>query len=205
MGVSSFIGVTPGAGAKIATGPAYADGGNTIQDQKVIEGEPYLAAYVVPFINVSVATLNSHLLTIHAGASLNVYLRRFWLIQHNPGAGGGAGALVGQLTRLTSADSGGTGITPAPLDTSDAASGATSATLPSSKGTEGATLHPFELAILAAASAGAMGFIDLRFDGPRTKGLKIAAGTANGIAFKLLNANTSILVTGFVEFVEAPF
>lgn len=199
MAYGTYIGVTPGSGAKMATGPTYTENANIIQDQKVIEGEHYNATYTVTTGVVSIATANSHALEIMAGASLNVRIRRIEIWQTSAIT---AAALVSlALYRLTSAGNTGGAVTPRPLDTSDGASGCTALTLPTNKGTEDvliAQAHPYFIQTIGASTPIAGPAVVWNFDGPRIKPLLIALGTSNGIAIKntaaYAGANVNIIV-----------
>lgn len=193
----SHIQVTTGSGPFIATGASYTEASTTVLDQKVIEGEPYLPAYHAWMISCGAAA-NAHVMALMAGASLNVYIRRISLF----GTAAGAGELIMQVTRLTSAgntNNGTNGL--GQLDATDSAPGATILTSPTNKGTEGAIVTMLALQIQTTAGA----VMEWRFDGSRTKGLKIAAGTSNGIALKAYNGGAGNSISGFIEFVEAPF
>lgn len=205
MADTSFA-VTPGSGVNLHV-VSTSIGGTMVQDQVVKHGEPYLATYVASWNGVSVATLNSHIFGLMAGASLNVYLRRIYLCQQ---AYSTTALTVLALMRLTTADTVGTAITPAPLDTTDSASGATVRTL-GTAGAESATLYQFVMeygatGTTALTNPGA-NQLDMRW-GPGTglKSPRIAAGTSNGLALKLLLAGgASNTVAGFIEFTEANF
>ncbi len=146
----SLVQVTEGSGKKLHT-YSRAIGANTVEDEIVIPGEPYLASYVIAFAGVGTATLDSHIVQIMAGASLNVRIRRIRIQQLAL-----ASAVMSQpflIHRLTTAGTGGASLTPRPYDPSDAAAGATAQTLPSAKGTEGVFLHRFTMGLVAAHPA----------------------------------------------------
>ena len=190
----SSINVTEGSGKRLHTFDRSV-GGNTVHDEVVVLGEPYLATYTVPTsAAVSIATVDSHLLQIMAGASKPVYLRRIRVY-----IASGADSLINlQLRRLSTAGTGGTAITPAPLDTGDSAAGATAQTLPTAKGTESTTLwagSSFEPGATAANLGGQSSLmLDLDFRSEFGKLVKIPAGAANGLALK----NTSAAASGQV-------
>jgi hypothetical protein len=180
-------------------------GSNTVEDEILIQGEPYLATYWIDATTVSTATANSHLLQIMAGASLRVYVRRITITQHVLATTAALSRI--QIFRLSTAGTGGTAITPAPSDPADAASGATAMTLPTVKGTETTNVMTTTAMFLQALPATASGLqvLDLDFTRNRQKSLVIAAGTANGIAVKLLLAIAAGGVTINAEIAEANF
>lgn len=202
----SFVQLDPdGTGKKLHSSDKII-GANTVHDEVVVQGEPYLASYVITSANVlspSMATAGDHLLAIQAGASLNVYIRRILIAQR--GLATAAAIAPIQLLRLTTAGSGGTVLTPRPLDTSDAAAGATARAIPSTLGTEGVYLVELSGTLLSAAGAGAF-YIDLSLDDMlRTKPIRIPAGTANGIAIRNPVAQAGATVAITVWLTEANF
>lgn len=182
-------------------------GANSVEDEVVIAGEQYLATYRVATAQVSLATANSHLLQIMAGASLNVYVRSIRIFQAAVVTAAAINAIA--LFRLTTAGTGGTALTPQPLDSSDAASGAAAMSLPTVKGTEAATQLDFVECYWLQTMPTAVDFAPLRavfsFDGPRSKALRIPAGATNGLAIKNLTANAAGTVIVSAEIVEANF
>lgn len=204
----SLIALTPGSGAKNARTFSRSILGNTVEEQAFFLAEPNMAAYEVAPAAVSAATAASHMLQIMAGGSLNVYIRGVYIYQL--AAATAAAIDEFNIVRLTTAGTGGTAVTPAPLDTSDAAAGATAMTLPTVKGTEGTIVARFSVQwtqTIATQSGGyqapLIGFVD--FEKLRGKALRIPLGAANGIAVKNITARAS--ATAFVTAVigEAPF
>jgi hypothetical protein len=176
-------------------------GANTVEDQVVILGEPYLPGYVVGFNGISVGTSSDHVFQIMAGSSDKVRIRRIWLLQN--ALASSAGRVEFTIWRLSTAGTGGSVITPRPLETTDAAAGATAMTLPSSKGTESTFLQRFTLPMYAAfpVANDPWEWVQL----PNQKPITIAAGTSNGIALKVLTGITSATVSGYIEFDETSF
>lgn len=181
----SLVQVTEGSGKKLHTWQRTI-GANNVEDEIVIPGLFPWATYTIQVNNISIATANDHVLQIMAGASLNVYLVAV-RIEQNGNATAVARADF-RLIRLTTAGTGGTAVTPAPHDTTDAASGATAMTLPTAKGAEGTTIRNEVLimrqALLATATQpeetldwkyGANDFM---------KPIRIPAGAANGLCIK---------------------
>lgn len=187
----SFINQTEGAGKKSHTNSRVI-GVNTVEDEVVLLGENYLASYIVTHASASVstATANSHLMTINAGASLKVRIRRIEIYQHALATTAAYMALV-LVRTTTAAPTGGTAVTPAPLDTTDAASGCTAMTLPTVKATESTIVGGGDLYMVQTAGASST-FITpplvWDFDRPRSKPLIIQAGTTIGLAVKNLTA-----------------
>ena len=99
-----------------------------------------------------------------------------------------------QLVFRSSASTGGTAVTPAKLDTADAASGATAMTLPTGKGTEAANPISTQTAVatqaVTATYPGTPGLLLARwdFDRLRSKPLIIDVGTTKGICVKNITA-----------------
>ena len=203
MASGSYIGVTPGAGAKIATGPTYTENANVVQDQKVHLGEQYLASYTVRAVAVTAATANSHILQVMAGASLIVRVRKI-VITQSQFASADLFAEV-DIVRLSSAGTGGSAVTPAPLVAADGASGATAMTLPSAKGTETTFIDSLPVYLGAAEGNPPGPPYVFEFDGLRRESLLIPAGAANGIAVKLVTAVpvATLYVTAYIT--EAAF
>ena len=202
----SIVQVTEGAGKKLHTFQRVI-GTNTVEDEIVTLGEQYLASYVSVASATNANTANSHMLQIMAGASLKVYVRRLRLFQGATLAGA-ATVLDMQVFRLSTAGTGGTVITPAPYDPGDAASGATSMTLPTVKGTETTLLQRFTMGALAAApTAGGDATLIWEWDADRlrVKPIIIAAGTANGIAIKNITALATATFHIVADITEANF
>lgn len=175
-------------GPKLATGPTYTENSQTVQDEKVILGEQYLASYMI-VADASTATVNSHLIQIMAGASLRVRVRRIEI--HQLVMATTAAIMSVGFYRLTTAGTGGGAVTPGSLDPADAASGATAMTLPTGKGTEGtliAAVAPYMMQTVGASAQLDQPIVVLDFDRLRSKPLIIAAGTTNGLAIKNLTA-----------------
>lgn len=209
MANGSFIGVTPGAGAKLATGPTYTENANVVQDEKVIFGLPYFASYVASFAGVALATINSTLAQLQAGASLPVYVTRVRIWQTAAVTTGGLNAF--QLVRSTSAGTGGTAVTPAPADTTDAASGAAGMALTP---TVGPTLTTsiiqsdayLEQTVPASQAIAPALIVDWQFGiDMRTKPIRIPAGTANGLVVRNRVAQAAGTVSWAIDFFELPF
>lgn len=202
----SLVQVTSGAGPKLHTWQRTI-GANNVEDEFVIPGEFPYPSYTVVANAVAAGTANAHLLAINAGASSPVRVRRIWIEQQ---ANATTAALWDlRLYRTTTAPSGGTAITPAKLDPSDAAAGATAMTLPTVKGTESDQLRATILIARQAFSATAAGQIDepceWTFGDHATKPLVIPAGAANGIAIKTVSAIVGATVTIYVELSELGF
>lgn len=200
------IAVTAGSGTLLHTNSRTISS-NTVHDEFTLPGEFPYASYIATSggTTVSVATANDHLLTINAGSTLVVRIRRIRVVQHTNATTAAVGAIQ-VLRTTTSAPSGGTAITPARLDTADSASGATAMTLPSSKGTESTILLQESVNWRQTAPAG--GGTNTVFEwvaGPAVKPILIAAGTTNGIAVKNMNATAAATVNVWIEFVETSF
>jgi hypothetical protein len=205
----SFINLTEGSGKKAHTFQRVI-GANTIEDEVMLIGEQYLATYNIPTAaaGISVATANSHLLQIMAGASLVVFVRQIRIYQLAAATAAAIDAI--EIVRLTTAGTGGTAITPAPRDSADAASGATAMTLPTVKGTEGTFIERATAQwtqTIATQSGGKQAVLVSEFDWDdlRQKSVKIPAGTANGIAIKNPTARAAGTVIIQAVITEANF
>ena len=198
-----YINQTEGSGKKARTWQSTI-GGNTVEEQYVLQGEPKQATYSVTQGPV-LTTANSHLFQIMAGASLNVRIKR---IEIWPSIAATAVAITTlQLFRLTSAGTGGTSVTPAVIDPSDGAAGATAMILPSSKGTETTLLWQGSYtAYQTLPTDGAIPApIILDSDVLGLKGIKIAAGTSNGIALKNVTGISPAAVVVTIWFIETSY
>lgn len=206
MANGSFVQVTSGTGPKLATGPTYTENANTVQDEKVMLGEQYLASYMVQLGGHSTATANSHIFQLMAGASKIVRVRRIelWLFT----VATAVALWQVDLVRLSTAGTGGTNIQTNPSDPSDGASGALLMALPTVKGTETLLMgraNPYLIQTLSVSLSSWGPLVVFDFDKPRTKPLMIAAGTTNGIAVKGVTAVAGASITGTVWFDESSF
>lgn len=200
----AFVNVTEGSGKKLH-GWDRTVGANTVIDEYTLIGEQGLATYQVSCTATSVATANSHVLTVNAGASLNVLIRRIMVFQ--VGLATTAAFCEWDLLRTTTAaPTGGTAFTPIQFDaTSDGASGATAMTLPTVKATEGNPLGRYSSYFIQTAGASTtpgMMLLDINFDQLRIKSPRVPAGTTNGIALKNLTAIAAATVRVNIWFTE---
>jgi hypothetical protein len=200
----SLVQVTSGAGPKLHTWQRTV-GANNVEDEVVLTGEHHLATYIAAAGSLSIATAAAHVMQLMAGASLNVYVRRISVFQYVAATTAALAPL--SLVRLTTAGTGGTSVTPAALDTSDAASGAAAMTLPTVKGTEGVQVgvHTAALIQTVPVGGGSALLTEWNFDSLRRKGLRIPAGAANGIALKNVAAQAGASVVVEIEFTEAGY
>lgn len=202
----SYVQITEGSGKKLHSFQR-AIGGNTVEDEVVIQGLPYLATYTVSHVAAaSAATAASHLMQIMAGSSLNVYVRRIRVWQAVLAGALTAGAI--SIRRLSTAGTGGTALSVMPLDTTDVAAGATAMTLPTVKGTTGSPLSYRVAVYLAAwpATGGQPALVaDWQFGDDTAKMIRIPAGTTNGIAVQNDTGVASASVFTEVELIEANF
>jgi hypothetical protein len=180
-------------------------GANTVLDEFTLPGEYPLASYSVTAGGISIATIDSHIMQLMAGSSLNVRIRRIRFEQSDSATTAAQGTFA--IYRLTTAGTGGNSQTPAKHDTADAASGATAMTLPTAKGTESTLLQQVAMVYRQVVSATQSQVDDAWewFQMPNSKPLIIPAGTANGIAVKTTTAHASTDVNVIIEFVETSF
>jgi hypothetical protein len=201
----SIVQVTEGAGKKLHTFNRTI-GANSVEDEVVLNGEPYLATYTITTPAVSVATAAAHALQIMAGASLKVRVRRIQMFQ----IAAATAAVIADFNvlRLTTAGTGGGVVTASPLDPTDAASGATCMTLPTVKGTEGVALdayNPYLIQTVGASTTMVSPAADRMYDLLRTKPIIIAAGAANGICVKVVAGYAAATVRFVVWIDESNF
>lgn len=189
-----FVQVDEGTGKKLHTF-SRTIAPNSVHDEVVIPGEPYLATYSAAHSGV-LLTVAGHAMQIMAGASLPLRIQRIQL----GSTGGVAGSVILEVKRLTTAGTGGTVQTPAPYDTSDAASGATARTLPTALGTEGALLLATRMG-WPSASADSQEFLWVAKD--NVKPIYVPAGVTNGICIK--HSAIAVALAIVVEFTEAAF
>ena len=193
----SFVAYTPGSGGKLHSATRTI-GANTVDEEIMVLGEPYLPVYTVTAPGVASTTANSHLIEVMAGSSANLRIRKIILTQF---AGGAVSAMELQILRLTTAGTGGTPITPNALRGADPAAGATAMTLPSAKGTEGVVL--WQEAIWLGALATPSPTNNLRwFQDLQSQPIVIATGTSNGFAIKNTNAVATSSFDITIQFVE---
>jgi hypothetical protein len=177
-------------------------GANTVLDEVVIPAEFYLATYTIIATNVSFATANDHALQIMAGASLNCRLSRITI--HQAALAGAASVVALDLLRVTTAGTGGTAITPRPLDSADAAAGCTAMTIPTVKGTEGVTIGGrYRIPAVAAQPTNANRYERIWL--PNQKAPIIPAGAANGVVLKVIGNLATATWEIEVEVVERNF
>lgn len=193
-----------GTGRKAGSVQGLDGGGNTVDSPVFVLDEPFLATYSIGTNTaLSTATANSHLLEIMAGASLHVWVRRLVVTQR--AAAGATAVCTFGLYRLSTAGTGGTSLTPAPHDPADTA-GCTAMALPSSKGTETTLLQPQTGSLWSAIPAtDDMRVVGWDFTTRRSKGLRIPAGTSNGLCLKNLDAVASATVVVYAEVCESDY
>ena len=206
MASESFVEVTQGTGTKTHSLQRVI-GVNTVEQSVVVRGEPYLASYLVTqggSAGQSIATANTNLVQLLAGASLRVYLRRIRIYQR---ALATTAAICGfDVVRATTAGTGGTAVTPARRDTTDSASGASVLYGITSPGTLTTTVDASTVFIPQAVMGGQQNglLVDLDYRGPG-KALIIPAGTANGIVVRNRDAIAAATVVIVLDFDEANF
>lgn len=202
----TIVQITEGAGKKLHAWDRVI-GANTVLDEVVLPGENYLPTYQVTHVTGTLlTTAASHNMQIMAGASLKVRIRRITVYQVALATAAAFANLA--IYRLTTAGTGGTALTPSPLESTDAASGATAMTLPTAKGTEGALIDfasPYLMQTVAASSQLMQPIAVWNFDTIHSKPLIIPAGTSNGIAVKNIAAIPAAGVVIVVKFDESSF
>jgi hypothetical protein len=194
----SNVNVTEGSGKKLRTWNRTV-GGQSVEDEYILLSEPALLSYVTTGGGTT-ATANSHILQVMAGASLRLRIRRIRIYQTAAATAVTLG--IWGIYRLTTAGTGGGAVTPSALESGDAASGATSMTLPTAKGTEGVLLG--EIAFQMGAAGNVTGYGEL-IQLPNQKARTVNAGTTQGIAIKNLVAIAGGAIDVMIEFDESSF
>ena len=200
----SIVQVNEGTGKKLHTWQRTV-GANTVEDEVVLFGEPYLPTYNVRNTTaISVATANDHLMTINGSAGLRTYLKRLRVFQVAL-ATTATTATFTLLRTITAAPTGGTAITPVAFDPADAAAGCTAMTLPTVKGTESTILWIGTGTYIQTLSATYQlrPVLELDFTQNGLKPPIIALGTTLGLALKQLTAVAAATVYIDVEIVES--
>jgi hypothetical protein len=120
-----------------------------------------------------------------------------------------ASIITVELVRITTAPTGGTATTPAPVDSSSAAASSSGMTLPSTAGTETANTFfassTFNLGILAGQTTPPVGPIVLYQSQPLDdlQPLRIRTATTEGLALRLTSTGAStVVITATIEFTE---
>ena len=200
----SLVNVTEGSGKKLHTW-ARTVGANTVEDEFTIPGEYPLAGYSVGG-TASLATSADHLFQIMAGTTNKVRIRFFRIEQS---ASATAAAIIAlSVFRLSTAGTGGTALTFRPMDTADAAAGATCMTLPTAKGTESVDMGLGTVLVLRQTVAASGAQTDDVWEWAQKPGMPpliIPAGTANGIAVKVGTGVAGASARFYAEIVETTF
>lgn len=202
----SYAQITEGAGKKLRTFQRTV-GVNDVHSSAIVHDEPYLASFVAHTggaAGISTATINSALVELMAGASLNVYLRRIRIYQFQVAT---TAAIVGfDLVRVSTAGTGGTALVELARDMGDTPS-ASGKTLPT-PGTLTNTIDT-RIAYMLQTIPTATDFNPLRADfdyrDMRSKALIIPAGTSNGLIIRNRQAIAAATISIVVEWDEANF
>lgn len=198
----SLVQVTEGSGKKLHSYQRTI-GANNVEDEIMVLGEPYLAAYAVATGTALTLGTAQVIVQLMAGASLNLRVTRVTVKQR--ALAGAVGTAVIELRRITVAGSGGTAITPQQMETGDSASGATCQTIPTVAPTLGSRLGIRTLGLVAAEPVPDSSMIEWRFDSAFSKPIVIAAGTANGLAINVSGAIATATCYCEIEFHETSF
>ena len=164
--------------------------GSTVEQGRIVVAPSPVATYSIVTASTAIASANQHILQIMSGATNRTMLRELKVFQLTAAA---ALALVEfELYRIDTAGTGGTAITPEPVDTVDAAADSTAMVLPSSKGTEDELLGFWDGVIHATLTNATKPIIDELWDGVHRKPFTAPAGTSNGLALKCLDTDTTV-------------
>jgi hypothetical protein len=201
----AFYNATEGSGKKLHMN-SRTIGADLQHDEFVVPGEFPYPSYDALAQGISTATAADHLLTLNAGASLNVRIRRIEVRQQANATAASINSIQ-VLRTTTAAPTGGAAVTPSPYDTTDAASGAAARTLPTAKGTEAAVLYliPWTFRQTVATAGDQADNVWEWYQKPGMKPIIIPAGTTNGIAIKNVAAVAGATMTITIEFVETNF
>lgn len=181
-------------------------GGSTVYLQGVFtEDSPYDTFTAISAAVVAPAA-NDHVFQLMAGANKDVYLHR--LVAWQLAAATAAAIDQYQLLRLTTAGTGGSAITPNPLDlTGNAVTATARGAVTASKGTEGAILDTqtaYFLQTIGATPGGVQTtkLLDFDYRASDTMKPRITRGAANGLALKALTTRAAaslVIVATFSE------
>ena len=169
---------------------------------RIVLGWSSDATYSVVASNASTETTNDHLLQIMGDGTNYSRLLRYRITPMDVPAA--ADILEVAIYRLATAGTGGTGITPHPLDAADSAYAGGAMKLPSSKGTEGTLLGRHRIPVTAAAPT----LVQAPWTweaSPYGKPIVFGTGAANGIAWKIMTGVASCAVDIVAEFVVTSF
>ena len=195
----AYYRITEGADIKLWT-VQRTDGADTVQVPMQVEAEPEVATYALTATTVALSTANSHVLQVMAGASLRVGIRSI-RVQQVANASSTA-RVAFQVVRLTTAGTGGGGVSPLAHDPAEAAAGCTAMTLPTAKGTEGSAMKTSRHLLHATSATVGLEPLLIDYSWHRTKALWIAAGISNGIAIKNVTSDAAATVDVEVVLVE---
>jgi hypothetical protein len=201
MATDTFLQITQGAGTKLHTFTRVV-GVDTVHESVFVLGISPFPTYSVTASNISTATAAAHTCQVMAGASLNVYITRIKIAQRTLATT--STVQFFEVRRLTTAGTGGTAITPAPFDLTDAAAGAAGMTLPTVKGTESTLLRTMTVGLTQTAPV-LNTSVDEWLLNSYTKPIRIASGTANGIVVKNVTAIAAGTVDITFEFFELSY
>lgn len=194
--------LVPDTGTKKAHFYQRTIGANDVLDEFVLPGEFPYASYFVQAVGATFAAAADQIITLNAGASLPVRVRRITIEQ--AALAGAVNSLPIDIIRITAVTpSGGTAITPRPHDSADAAAGAVSQANPTTKGTVGVTLFRRRIPLVAAQPTGAP--IVIWEESPLTKPILIPTGATNGIAVAAVAGIATATCDITIEFVETNF
>jgi hypothetical protein len=197
----SAVGVTEGSDKYLHTNQRSI-GGTAREEQATYAAQSPNATYTAVADDVSTATANAHLLQIMADGTNYSRLVGFTIEPTENGPASDS-ILKVALYRLTTAGSGGSSIGEGAYDDADSYSGDIQS-LPSTKGTEGALLWTGYLPLDAAYA----GFGPRKLEWsvkPYAKPIIFGVDTADGLAFKVIDAVASAAVCINAEFVTTSY
>lgn len=194
----SYVQVTEGSGKKLHA-KQRTIGANIVEDEVVVFGEQYLPTYRVRTASISLATANSHLIELMAGATLKLRIRRILVAVSVPATA--SNTILLRVQRLSTAGTGGSAQGIPRHDTSNPAAGATAMTLPTAKGTIGDLLIIEPLVVLSTHNESFWRFEPHRL----SEAIVVPSGTSNGLAIENLSAVAGASVVVSIEFAESSF
>jgi hypothetical protein len=178
-----------------------------VQDQFVLPGEFPYPSYFVHAQGVSGANSGDDLMQVMAGSANYVRVRRIEISQRVPITT--AQEFTVDVTRLTTAGTGGVAVTPARFDNGDPAAGASAAsTVPNAThGTAGTILRSLRIwGLQTPPTAGVGGGLSAKWEQHRgTKPIIIPAGASNGISLRVQTGRAGITLDVEIEIVETPW
>ena len=203
MATTDLIPITDGDGSSQLETVSRTINSEEVHAQAFVSGEPGVLTYVAPFVGISVATTNDHVIFIQGDATNYVRLNRIHIRQRANATNRSVCDLA--LVRTTTAGTGGGAISARPLDPGDTNPYAgTVQTLPTAEGTEGGVLMYLSFWLSQSGDVRASDHIEW-VRSPYGKPPIAGPATADGFAIKVNVGVAAATVSGFIEFSLTPY